>query len=389
MERLITPYFSIYPGGEAAYARNPWDLHAFDGRLYIGAGNSANRGPAPNAGPVPLFSWDPRRRAFRHELVVDDEQLERFVTLGDTLFVPGHDARESWEWGNLYRREARGEWRKLRRVPRAVHLYDLALHRGRLYAALGAFDLSSDHGGSAVALSEDGGERWRTVDLGGLRAYLLMESAGRLYAVDVVGGEPLRRRLGERGRLAGYAPVYELEGVERFRPRPDLDRAALFPATELKRRAAKVTRALNLDGRLLYLGGYVHNDHQSRPFGAYLADSLTEGAVRVRRIELPEGAWPADLLARDGRVRLLLNRPLEQGGYRISLWESRDLERWREPLHLIAPTFARSFEYLDGDLYIGLGGEIASPRDWRAEEIHPATGVLLRIDGKHLLPPNP
>lgn len=396
LERLSTPYATLFAEGEAIYARNPWDLLAFDGRLYIGAGNSANRGPAANAGPLPIFSFDPGGRLFHRETMVDDEQLDRFVALDGTLYLPGHDARESWEWGNLYRRETNGEWRKLRTIPRAIHVYDLALHQGRLYAALGATGVlpelppSRNHG-SAVAISEDRGESWRTLNLGGVRIHKLLRVNGRLYAVDRIAGHRMWARLESRGRATRYAPVYELEsepaGEARFRPRRDLNHAALFPDTPHTPHASRISRAVEHAGRTLYLGARAHNDHQILSVGAYIADSLALGAVRTRRIPLPDRAWPADLLSRDGWAWLLLNRKDGQGGYRVSVIVSRDLEEWRELLHFTAPTFARAFERLDGDLYFGLGSEIHSVRRWRQEELHPATGELLRIDASRFTLP--
>ncbi len=55
-----------YPSGPQVYARNVWDLQAYKGRLYIGAGNSSNRGPpASNSGPVPVNSYDPASGQFQ------------------------------------------------------------------------------------------------------------------------------------------------------------------------------------------------------------------------------------------------------------------------------------------------------------------------------------
>ena len=379
LERLRTPYFDHYAEGERVYARNPWDLLAFDGRLFIGAGNAANRGPAPNAGPVPLFVLGPDGR-FQREGTVDDERVARFRVVDGTLFLPGDDATEGWEWGNIHRREADGRWRKLRAIPRGLHGYDVTAHQGRLYAAVSATGIPrEDTAGSAVAVSEDGGERWRLSPLGGMRAFALMRDGGGLYAFDMVGGPAFRARLERLGRLEPYAPAYELVGADRFRPRRDLDRGALFPATELLDRPAYVAHGVEHGGRNLYLGVYLRPIPGEVAFGAYVADSLAEGAVRTRRVALADGESPADLLSRDGWAWLLINRPLKEGGYRISVSASRDLERWEERLHFHAATFARAFELLDGRLYVGLGGEIASPKAWRQEELHPDTGLLLRM----------
>ncbi len=136
-EHVGNPLLSRYPRGEAVYARNVWDLQIFDGRLYIGAGNSNNRGPAQNAGPVPIIAYDPQRHVFQREYIVDDEQIDQYYIFDGELYLPGHDPRESWELGNLYRLATGRKWRKLRTIPHAINTYALAIHNGVLYAGLG------------------------------------------------------------------------------------------------------------------------------------------------------------------------------------------------------------------------------------------------------------
>lgn len=57
VESLDIPFAVRYPAGADIYARNVWDLQAFKGRIYVGGGNWDNKGPAPNAGPVPILAW--------------------------------------------------------------------------------------------------------------------------------------------------------------------------------------------------------------------------------------------------------------------------------------------------------------------------------------------
>lgn len=100
------------------YARNVWDMHLWDGRIYLGHGNSSNLGPAVNAGPVDVISYDPATGGFATEFSVDDEQIDKFRVVGGKLHIPGHDPRDPWELGNFYVLEKAG-WKKIRRSPRA------------------------------------------------------------------------------------------------------------------------------------------------------------------------------------------------------------------------------------------------------------------------------
>ena len=243
-EFVGNPLLSRYPRGEAVYARNVWDLQIFDGRLYIGAGNSNNRGPAPNAGPVPIIAYDPQRNVFQREYLVDDEQIDQYYVFDGELYLPGHDPRESWELGNLYRLAVGGKWQKLRTIPHAIHTYALALHKGALYAGLGS---STEQGKpiSSVAVSTDGGHHWHWSPLSGRRIHAFLQVAGMLYATDVYPRQPRKR-----------TATYEIHGLQTIVPRDDLDRTALFPSTPLQQRATRLAKPVTLGNSTVYIGAY-------------------------------------------------------------------------------------------------------------------------------------
>ena len=73
------------PSGEWIYARNIWDMHVFEERIYLGAGNAANSAPAANAGPVPIVCYDPVENSFVKEGTVDDEQIDVYYTRGPVV----------------------------------------------------------------------------------------------------------------------------------------------------------------------------------------------------------------------------------------------------------------------------------------------------------------
>ena len=67
------PFKEAYKDGEEGYARNIWEMKVYKGLLFLGAGNSNNSGPVPNAGPVPIYSFNPENGIFSREGQVDDE----------------------------------------------------------------------------------------------------------------------------------------------------------------------------------------------------------------------------------------------------------------------------------------------------------------------------
>ncbi|HUJ27211.1 MAG TPA: hypothetical protein VLW85_14400, partial [Myxococcales bacterium] len=79
-----------WPSGNDVYARNPWSLRAFDGKLFVASGNANNPGPAPNQGPVDLWAWD--KKEWKSEYVVQDEQVDVMPVLDGQLYIPGVDS---------------------------------------------------------------------------------------------------------------------------------------------------------------------------------------------------------------------------------------------------------------------------------------------------------
>ena len=76
---LGNPYMKQYKNGEGVYARNIWDMQLFEDKIYIGAGNSSNEGPAQNAGRVYVVSLDPKTAKFKYEFKIAEEQIDIFI----------------------------------------------------------------------------------------------------------------------------------------------------------------------------------------------------------------------------------------------------------------------------------------------------------------------
>lgn len=124
MEDLGIPTEERFKGG-FLYARNPWAMIDYKGRIYVGSGNSSNLGPGTNAGPVPILSLDPETKVFTKEWDVPDEQIDLFRVLSDgLLYIPGHDPKEGWELGNFYRKKVDGDWEKVGHVQTLIPRQD-------------------------------------------------------------------------------------------------------------------------------------------------------------------------------------------------------------------------------------------------------------------------
>lgn len=372
-----------YPDCVQSFARNPWDLVGFAGRLYLGLGDASNQGPSPNAGPVPVYSYDPARGDFREEAVLPEEQIDRFYPREGVLWLPGDDPRQSWHWGNLYRRDPTGGWTQYRTLPRTIHAYALAWHQGRLFAGVSMTDavpegVGTERFGSAVAVSTDGGEHWDLMPLGGWRIFDFLTVQGQLFAADLFPGPGIQRWLDREQRQGFHAAVYEYADVGGFRRRDDLDATQMFPETlRAGRRAAVIQGALAWQDGTVYIGALMRAGDEAPVRGAYLARSLRHGAVDVERLPLPSGALAMDLRVESDELQILFAERLSGARWRTSLWSSIDAREWKQELSFSASAPARSFERLGNDWYFGLGS-LSPPPSGPCTQSDAATGTLLR-----------
>ncbi|RJX23808.1 MAG: hypothetical protein C4563_01175 [Desulfobulbus sp.] len=371
IEVIGNPYAEVYREDDQIYARNIWDMVAYKGLLFIGGGNANNSGPAPNAGPVPIFSYDPQTGVFRQEGMVDDEEINSFTLLNDRLYLPGADATESHRYSNFYLRNDDGSWRKTRNIPGGLHTFAMTSFDGKLMAGI------STREGAAVAISENNGQAWQVTQIGPRqRTYSLLTVAGNLYAMKqfMAARDPKKTTAADADQQYGVAQYI---GNGLFAPRHDLTEAKIFPDMLLDPgKKKRITRSLQVGEKALYIGAY----NFKSPFGFFLASSFGKEDVDVRRIKLPLAFTPRDFLVRGDNLYFLCTEKAGNGFVqKIITTTVQDIKNYQVLFQFSSTAFARSFEEIDGDFYFGLGSDVRSSRKWASEEIDPDTGKIIRI----------
>ncbi|MEZ4389589.1 MAG: hypothetical protein R3A48_00725 [Polyangiales bacterium] len=139
-----------------SFLRGIQDLTVFDGRLFLGYGDAnLNLGRAT---PIEVRAFRaPRPDALAAEFRSDEEQLEQYRALGDSLWIAGVDATEDAWLGNVYGRVS-GTWTKHRTVPNGVHVHDITRWRGSLWAVGSGATMSEWNSGNIF------GHLWRSDD---------------------------------------------------------------------------------------------------------------------------------------------------------------------------------------------------------------------------------
>ncbi|NOT84516.1 MAG: hypothetical protein HOP02_06980 [Methylococcaceae bacterium] len=338
----------------------------FDNNIFLAAGNSSNHGPASNAGPVPIVVLDPATHQFTEEGLVDDEQIDSYVILNKQLYIPGHDPREDWSLGNYYKRLETGTWKKIRTIPDALHNYAMVLQNDTLFAALGIKK------GGAVAVSQNQGDTWAISLITEARIYGFLQLHNKLYAVNSL-----------KGNVENNF-IYEYQGSEGFLVRADITPARLFPESVLDaNKAIKISRAKAFNNAVIYIGAYTHNDHQSQPFGVYIAYSLAPKNITVKKIDLPDNIIPWDIVihGRDAYIltsaKDIYQKPVANVIFHATTQNPQSFEPY---IQFKADSFARSFELFKNVFYFGLGTEIKHSLDWNVSELNEHAGDILKLN---------
>ena len=328
-----------------AQARSIHGLQWFDGRIYIGVGDWNE-----NRGPIRIVSFAPIRAGqepqFRPELTVDDESVDRFRVFGDTLYVPGIDARESWDLGNYYFK--RGEqWTKRRTVPNGLHVLDVAEFRGRLYATAGT-EL-----GAALYESADDGLTWR-------RCGPAWPQEGRFWEMAVLAdGLLVTSEMPRRGAYLLTAEAPE----PLFTP--------LLPGLSAGGQRRLVSHLERFGDGVVYTTQSWDNPLHGTLY--YLGD-LQNGALAV---ECFRGKSVTDVVVRDAVCCVLVVSPKQRDGrarsWRGTVYRSRDLRAWERVADASFPALPSALEVARDAYYVGL----ANHAPW--ESADQASGALWRI----------
>lgn len=172
----------------AEMKRDAWkinDLKIFNQRLYVGSGDAV-----VNTGPTDIIYFDLSEKRFFAEFTVDDEAIYRYQVIDGKLVIPGPDATEDWEKGNIYVLDKAG-WRKKRTIIHGIHVNQIASFEGNWYAATGSFfelEKESIYAFGGIFRSEDEGDTWELVyatpcdDRSVFRIGSIVAFQSRLYA---------------------------------------------------------------------------------------------------------------------------------------------------------------------------------------------------------------
>lgn len=335
-QRIGNPLLARYPLGGDARPRSIWDLHFFNGRLYLGNGDYWM-----NRGPIDVWTYAGNGTNFVNEYTVNDEMAWDFFEFEGKLFIPGYDAREtSPDIANLYindpERDPGPGWLKRRTLTGGVHSMDVALFQGRLFASM---TLAS---GARTMMSTNMGQTWAT---------LLNQYSALMVFDDFLFFEGTQDYVYDGAALRTVTPTT-------FLTQMSMARRARFQAGLLYSFPVRY----NLTGSPLY---YLTPSQITNGSAATVVPAFTNQNVR-------------DIVVRGDVCYVMTAQEIQRDAlYRGFIYASSDLTNWPLASEFTVPGLPLSFEIMSNKFYVGLGSRFDGS-NWNVL-IGPEAGSLWQI----------
>lgn len=303
-------------------ARNVWDLAVLDGYLYVGNGDFDT-----NAGPCDVWRMDISTGEWELSGTVNDEQINRFEMINGMLVIPGTDPKSSWSHGSHYVFDGK-DWQEMRTIPGGVHVFDMVMFDGSIFAGVGA--VGND---SAICMSVDGGETFQQVGM--LRD-----------------GEPIDASEHTINRVYD---LFEVNGVLYALYCNDEDSYLVFRynGTEFEYDCSWRYKLLSTGMWYVPVGDKVLFGEEQYIASGYLY-RVADSAENITFVQIPgvERVW--DVLTHDGLMYVLGDR-LTVDGYETVVVSTEDGREFADVARILTSVPARSFAFDGKTFFFGLG----------------------------------
>ncbi|NRA38398.1 MAG: hypothetical protein HRU15_09680 [Planctomycetes bacterium] len=292
-------------------------LRAYDGRIYVGCGNWNE-----NTGPILTVSYNPLEHAFVCGPALATEAIDEMRVVDHSLIIPETD-HTGWFWGYSDIHMYNGaEWSSVR-LPRAVHIFDVADFQEQMYVAYQFNAKKKTEAYNRIAVVKNGS----LVDAKSFE----QNRYGRLWKLVCCGK---------------WLYAFPQQGVAAMR----FDGTSWQKWNGIKTGRARPFRAETSGSAAVILSGQFALNRSKQiclvSSGAYV---INEDGDKVAVIK--EFTMPVDVKFHDGTF-FLLNREAENG--QASIYSSTDALQWQRILGFTSDSPPTSLEVMDESLYLGL-----------------------------------
>jgi len=357
--------------GKKDRALNVWDLKVFDGQIYIAGGSTVT-----NAGPINVWAYNPVTQTFENEYTVDEEAIEHFRVFDNELYIPAADPRHG-DANKFYRKTINGEWEKhASKNVKLAHVRDLIKSKSGFLLLVGNNRNLDNKNNDApgTAKTTDDGFYFQSAGINDSPSvgdvvladynwfYSVFSYQEKIYAPTSL----LRDVWTSPGTIA----IYD-DDLKNFILDKKLDNSEFIPRSQIDINQGKygfetiyrmwhpvefnnclvypVRSYSNSNKKQEYLGKYMNS------IGFYLKEDIGK---TPKNLKLPHSALGEDVLIIENELYILANKKKKADQFIVYVYKTDQIKNkiiWHEVLQFNSSNKARSFEYLDGKFYFGLG----------------------------------
>lgn len=356
--------------GKKGRALNVWDLQVFDNRIYLAGGSTVT-----NAGPINVWAYNPVTKTFENEYTVDEEAIEHFQVFDNELYIPAADPRHG-DANKFYRKTINGEWKKYASEDiKLAHVRDLIKTKSGSLLLVGNNRNPDNQNNDApgTAKTSDDGISFQGAGINDSPSVGDVVVADYNWFFSVFSYQETiyapTSLLRDVWTSPGTIAIYD-EDLKKFILDTKLDNSEFIPRSQIDINQGKygletiyrmwhpvefnnslvypVRSYSNSDKKQQYLGKYMNS------IGFYLKEDMGKTPIAIK---LPHRALGEDVLIIDDELYILANKQIQPEKFAIYVYKTQEPLRakWSEVLHFNSTNKARSFEYLDGTFYFGLG----------------------------------
>jgi hypothetical protein len=347
--------------GHTGRALNVWDLQVFDNKVYVAGGSTVD-----NSGPVNIWAYNPTEEKFQKEDTIQEEAIEHFRVFDHQLYIPAADPLQG-DAHKFYRRDSNRQWQLFQSsAVELAHVRDLIkLETGEILL-VGNNREFKQLSKPATAITVDGGRSFRGAGLENPPDsefnwfFSVFTYQGKIYAPTSL--------LKDSSNLSSTIAVFNPE-QGKFELDPKLGNNEFIPQTHLEQRRGKQGfyiiyrpwHPVEFQEALIYpvrsYSYYDQNYHKAymNSIGFYIKPGPGISPFKV--------AFPDELIINE-KLYAVANEKIAADKFKVYLYKTdnpTNKNSWEEVLHFRSRNRVRSFEYLDGKLYFGLGQNYDEP----------------------------
>lgn len=378
-------------------AQSVWDLQAFDGRLYLGHGNTTTN-PGSNA----LWSFTPGSDTFANELTINSEAVETFRVINDRLYVPAADP-VTGDSQKFYYRDAGSAWQSVSGNPQLAHVRDVIDTGSDLLLVGNTRNPGTDSGiatsnydGSNLSLATTNPVQYYNsgVVVGSTMNFhysglnysgqtlvtslrfdysnrVTLDSESNLVVESGIGTYDASTRTLSYAKHDFFDPLDENTVINDRDFLPDTAPSNVDSRTDFYSLRFN-SYAENDSGVLVYSlrsysiftddgsGGNPYQELYQNNHNLWVKTQL-QGSPTLASFSDAPAAEGEDVLLIDGVFYALANEVIADDSFVISVHSTatpEDNSTWEELFHFSNTSRAKSFEYLDDAFYFGLGADL-------------------------------